>query len=128
MTESQFDLVFDDLGARFIIAGDLNAKNKWWGCRVNNPKGNALFRSIQRRGIDCHSSGEPTYWPTDPLKFPDILDIALSKGIDRSKIACSSNADLLSDHSATVLRLNLPVQKRASRPGRAPTWTHSLTE
>lgn len=115
VSQSQFDMLMNDLGARFIIAGDFNAKNKWWGSRTNNPKGNALFRCIQNKRIGCHASGEPTYWPTDPLKYPDILDIALSKGIDCSKISCSSNADLLSDHSATELLLNLPVFKKAPR-------------
>lgn len=49
------------------------------------------------------------------MKYFDILDIALSKGTNCTKISCSSNADLLSDHSATELHFNLPLHKKAPR-------------
>jgi len=68
----EFQQLLDSLGTRFLIGGDFNAKHSWWGSRIKNPKGRALFDCIQSRGFKCHSTDEPTYWPTDPTKQPSI--------------------------------------------------------
>ncbi|WP_316206644.1 hypothetical protein, partial [Escherichia coli] len=39
---SEIPLLFDS-NTPTIVAGDLNAKNKHWGCLSNNTKGNSLW-------------------------------------------------------------------------------------
>jgi len=112
ITASHLSEFFEHFGPRFIAAGDYNAKHSWWGSRANNPKGKTLFGYLQRHRLDCHSTGEPTHWPTNPLKTPDLLDFAVSKGIGHAKISCTTNADLLSDHCAINVLINTPVLRK----------------
>jgi hypothetical protein len=48
------------------------------------------------------STGEPKYWPADLNKIPDLLDIAVTKGISEIQ----SNLDLSSDHSVIIITLS----------------------
>lgn len=68
ITLNQFNDFFLTLGHKFIIGGDLNAKNIQWGCRVNNPRGNLLEFTTQNHNYKVHSPPSPTYWPTSPRK------------------------------------------------------------
>jgi hypothetical protein len=40
------------------------------------------------------STGEPTYWPSDRNKIPDLLDFAITKGISEVLSHVESNFDL----------------------------------
>lgn len=95
-----------NLGPKFILGGDFNAKHTWWGSRVVNPKGTILYKCILDLGCIVHSTGEPTYWPSDPVKIPDLLDFAISKGINPVKISTVGCYDLCSDHSMVKVLLN----------------------
>jgi len=112
ITETHLHEFFESLGPRFIAAGDFNAKHSWWGSRTNNPKGKTLHKYLMRKNLDCHSTGEPTHWPSDPSKPPDLLDIAICKGIGRAKLVCTTYDRLVSDHSAVNLLLNIPVLRK----------------
>lgn len=35
---------FNSLGHYFIVGGDLNAKNQFWGCHTTNPKERTLLQ------------------------------------------------------------------------------------
>jgi len=52
------------------------------------------------------SNGEPTYWPTDPRKLPDLLDFFVSHGLPRNNRQIHSNYDLLSDHTPVIVSLS----------------------
>jgi hypothetical protein len=67
------------LGPRFLEAGDWNAKHTAWGSRIITPKGRNLLNAIQHNKLNYMSTGEPTYWPTDLNKTPDLLDFAITK-------------------------------------------------
>jgi exonuclease III len=69
------------LGPQFIAAGDWNAKHTTWGSRLKTTKGRNLLRTMTELNINFLPTGEPTYWPTDRNKTPDLLDFALMKGI-----------------------------------------------
>lgn len=58
---------------RFILGGDLNAKHVDWGARLTTTKGRELRQAISETNCSFHSTGKPTYWPTDPNKIPDLL-------------------------------------------------------
>ena len=109
-TKSQFNHMFNKLGPRFIIGGDYNIKHTAWGSRLISPgKGNELLRAINESKCDYLSSGEPTYWPTDPRKIPDLLDFFILKGISLSCSQAEGIHDLTSDHTPVLLSLNAKV-------------------
>lgn len=55
--------------------------------------------------IDTLSSGNPTYWPSDPCRIPDLLDFVLYKGIQKELLDIQDNYELSSDHSALIVTL-----------------------
>jgi len=74
------------LGDRFIAAGDYNAKHTHWGSRLVTPKGRQIYNAIIKPNnkLDYVSPGNPTYWPTDPRKVPDLIEFAVTKNIPRN--------------------------------------------
>jgi len=69
------------MGNRFIVGGDFNAKNTHWGSRLTTAKGREVLRAIQETGCEAMSTGKPTYWLTDPGKIPDLIDFFIIKNI-----------------------------------------------
>ena len=49
------------------------------------------------------STGEPTYWPSDQNKIPDLIDFFVYKGISDKLLEAKSNLDLSSDHTPVIL-------------------------
>lgn len=97
---------FKHLGQRWIIGGDLNAKHRSWGSRLNSPKGNELYKAINSINGAAISNGSPTYWPSDRRKIPDCIDIFVSKGIATPYTSIENANDLTSDHSPIILTLS----------------------
>lgn len=94
------------LGSHFLVAGDWNAKHTAWGSRLITPKGRNLLQAIQQNSLNILSTGEPTYWPTDTTKIPDLLDFAITRGISSRNSGIDSSYDLSSDHSPIVITLS----------------------
>ena len=94
------------LGPRFIIGGDFNAKHTNWGSRITNTKGKYLLTSIFNNNCSHISTGEPTYWPADLSKKPDLIDFFIYKGISRKNLSIHSCFDLSSDHSPIILNVS----------------------
>ena len=86
MTKEKFEEFFDTLGDRFLACGDYNAKHTYWGSRLMNPRGRQLYKALVDHSncLDHVSPAQPTYWPTDPRKIPDLIDFAISKNINRN--------------------------------------------
>jgi hypothetical protein len=106
ISAEEYEDLFLTLGSHFLIAGDWNAKHTTWGSRLTTPKGRNLFTAIRKRNLKYLSTGEPTYWPTDINKIPDLLDFAVTKGIPDVHREIESNLDLSSDHSAIIITLS----------------------
>lgn len=104
------------LGDRFIVGGDYNAKHVDWGSRLTTTKGKELREAIREMGCNYHSTGKPTYWPTDPTKIPDLLDFFISRRVSPNFIDIEENLDLDSDHSAVILTLSERIIKKENRP------------
>jgi hypothetical protein len=49
-----------------------------------NPKDHKLYETIQEMKLEILSTGEPTYWPTDINKTPDLLDFFIFKGLQHN--------------------------------------------
>ena len=113
-----------ELGDRFILGGDFNAKHSDWGSRVTLTRGNELMHAIKELGCNFHSSGNPTYWPTDRNKIPDLVDFFISKRVSPNFISVEDSHDFNSDHSAVILKLSEAIVKKANKP----TLTNSSTD
>lgn len=116
ITTLEYDALFDTLGTKWLAGGDFNAKHQLWGSRLRTTKGKHLYDSITARGLQCHSNGQPTYWPTDPAKKPDCIDFFISKNISSNYIQLTNIADLTSDHSPILLMLSDTIITKAKRP------------
>lgn len=91
------------LGHRFIAGGDLNSKNTIWGSRLTLPKGKQLLEAIRKYKSNFISSGEPTFWPTNKNKKPDLIDFFITKNINHANLKIESCFELSSDHSPIIL-------------------------
>jgi hypothetical protein len=109
ITHDQFDRFFTTLGNRFIAGGDYNAKHQDWGSRLATPRGRQLLRVINENNFNHISTGEPTYWPTDMRKVPDLLDFFVSKGVNQYYTDVQSCLDLSSDHSPIILKVSTRI-------------------
>lgn len=115
-TKTQFNSIFNKLGPRFIIGGDYNIKHTAWGSRLISPgKGNELLSVINENNCDYLSSKEPTYWPTDTKKIPDLLDFFIIKGISTNYTKTEGINDLTSDHTPVLLSISASVIKKKKR-------------
>lgn len=113
--EEYYDFL-STLGSHFIVAGDWNSKHTAWGSRLITPKGRNLLKAIQQHNSSFLSTGEPTYWPTDRNKIPDLLDFAVTKGISDINTRIESNFDLASDHSSITITLSTNIIWREPTP------------
>ena len=102
---------FNSLGNRFIAGGDYNAKHPWWGSRQSyaSPRGKQLYDAMQEQNLIPISTGEPTYWPSDKNKLPDLIDFAVTKGFNANYFSVQSCLDLSSDHSPILIQLNTQI-------------------
>ncbi|KAL7295758.1 hypothetical protein TKK_0011101 [Trichogramma kaykai] len=105
--QDQFTTFFKKLGSRFIAGGDYNAKHPSWRSRsiIPSPRGRQLYDSIQTNRLITASSGEPTFWPSDLSKKPDLIDFFIAKGISSHYLSAQSSLELTSDHSPIILEL-----------------------
>ncbi|KMQ93980.1 rna-directed dna polymerase from mobile element jockey-like protein [Lasius niger] len=58
------------------------------------------------------TTGEPTYWPTDRRKKPDVIDFCIVKGISVYQFKAESSFDLTSDHTPILITLNAIISKK----------------
>ena len=114
--KDQFEEYFEKLGNKFLACGDYNAKHTYWGSRLQNPKGKQLYLTLvdQKNGLDFLSPRQPTYWPTDPKKIPDLIDLAITKNINRNSVSIQVSNDLSSDHSPIIVLYSghVPIVKQ----------------
>lgn len=56
--------------------------------------GKTMFKSVKSNELDYLNTNEPTYWPTDTSKVPDLLNYFIIKDIyeDIPKSALLSNS------------------------------------
>ena len=98
------------------MGGDFNAKNTLWGSRTTTTKGRELAKTLVTNNLKCISTGEPTYWPSDRNKQPDLLDFCITKGIDNKKIKITSCFEFSSDHSPIILEIHANILKKEKQP------------
>lgn len=114
--QEQFSNYFKSLGPKFLAGGDFNAKHVQWGSRLTTTKGKELWNTIRDNSLSHASTGQPTYWPTDRSKIPDLIDFCVTKNINASYISVESSFDLSSDHSPVIITLSTKALKIPSTP------------
>lgn len=112
----QYKQLLSRYKGRFIIGGDFNAKNIHWGSRLTTTKGRELHRALKEMGCEVISTGNPTYWPTDRKRKPDLIDFFITKQITRSSLQIEDGVDMNSDHSPIYLTLNGEVNELKHNP------------
>jgi hypothetical protein len=123
ITPDEYVTLFRSLGSRFLIGGDWNAKHTAWGARLITPKGRKIFKAISSYNCRYFSTGEPTYWPTDLTKLPDLLDFLVTRGIPAIYIQVESVFELSSDHSPVIVTIYASTIHKAATP--TLTMTHT---
>ena len=108
--------MFDTMGPSFILGGDFNAKNTFWGSRLTSPKGKELLSAAQQLKCDFFSGGAPTYWPSDTKKIPDLIDFFIAKGIAENYIHVENSDALSSDHSPVILIISETIILKEKPP------------
>ena len=94
------------MGSNFVIGGDFNPKHTHWGSRLISPKGRELLEAGHQTNCEFHSSGIPTYWPTDTNKLPDVIDCPYFE----------NNEGLSSDHSPIILTISETIIEKEKLP------------
>lgn len=116
ISPQQYSEYIKTLGPRFIAGGDFNAKHADWGSRLTNKKGKNLMEAITKNNCKFISTGEPTYWPSDIKKKPDLIDFCITKNINHNQLSISSCLDLSSDHSPIIVEYFTITKVRCSIP------------
>jgi hypothetical protein len=134
VTQEQLHTYYNSLGKRFIAGGDYNAKHTAWGSKLIKPRERVIFKTMERLHLRHLSTGEPTYWPSDINKLPDLVDFCVTKGIPPTSATATSCLDLSSDRSpvlAFIATYPLTPVKTPHLSNRQTNWDlfrHLITE
>ena len=102
-----------------ILAGDLNSKNTGWDCRTTNVNGRLLQSYIDRTATQIRAPSTPTFFGA--IGEPDILDIALVRGVDLTEDPVVLN-ELSSDHNPLLLQIGPDVPNIEEYTTRRTDW------
>lgn len=114
--QADFTTFFKTLGTRFIVGGDYNAKHTTWGSRITTTKGRELLLSMQKNNLNYLTTRQPTYWPSDRNRLPDLLDFCVVKGMDPKKLLIESCLELNSDHTPIIVSTSNSVICKPKKP------------
>jgi hypothetical protein len=125
IAKMDYDNLFCTIGCKWIIGGDFNAKHEDWGSRFTNHRGRELKKAIIGAQANIVSSFQPTYWPSDLNKLPDLIDFYIIKNVSNRYIDVKSYEDLSSDHSPVVMTINHKIlfrKKKVEVVNRLTDW------
>jgi hypothetical protein len=95
--QEQSEDFYDNLERRFISGGDYR------GLRLSTHRGHEVLKAMERNNLKHLYTGEPTYWPSDRNKLPDLVDICVTKGNPQDFVVAKSCFALSSDHSPVLI-------------------------
>jgi hypothetical protein len=78
--------------------------------------GHEVLKTMERNNLKHLSTGEPTYWPSDRNKLPDLVDLCVRKGIPQGFTVAKSGFDLSSNHSPVLIRLTAHAVNQEKQP------------
>ena len=109
IAKGDFVYFLDALGNRFIAGGVYRTKHIQWGSRFIRVRGKNLLNSIITNNLNYLATYEPTYWPTDTNKIPDLLDFFITKSISPRYVQINSSAELSSEHSPVIATVSSTI-------------------
>jgi hypothetical protein len=71
---------------------------------------------MERYNLKHLSMGEPTYWPSERNKLPDLVDFCVTKGIPQDFAAAKSCFNLSSNHSPVLITLTSHALNQEKQP------------
>lgn len=116
ITLIQYEHFFNSLGHYFIVGGDFNAKNQFWGCHTTNPKGRTLLQLANLKKYSILAPPDPTYWPTSISKRPDILDIFITFTPNSFQNIIKNLLEPCSDHTSVLLSIDAQPSTQPRQP------------
>ncbi|GBP34200.1 RNA-directed DNA polymerase from mobile element jockey [Eumeta japonica] len=94
------------LGDAVILFGDFNSKSTNWNCNYTNSNGRKMEAFAEDIHFNIIPPLSPTHYHNNDNYRPDILDIALMKGV-ALKLSCIETLQCLnSDHRPVLMRLD----------------------
>lgn len=109
VSKEMFTRFFETLGNRFLVGGDWNCKNTYWGSRLTNTRGRQLKLSLDANNLFTASTCEPTHFPPVISKIPDLIDFFVIKGFSSHYVKCEPCYDTSSAHSPVLLTLSTKI-------------------
>ncbi|KAJ8706107.1 hypothetical protein PYW07_010884 [Mythimna separata] len=100
-------------------------RNAHWGSRLSTTRGRQLKKCVDRNHLTTIATSEPTHWPTDPNKLPDVLDFFITKGLSRLYYKVDGCLDGSSNHIPVILTVSTNVlsqQKNHRLYNRHTNW------
>jgi endonuclease/exonuclease/phosphatase family metal-dependent hydrolase len=89
-------------GLPVLMAGDLNAKHVDWNSRLITTRGRLLRAYADKNSCLIHGPNTPTTVPYNPSSPPDVLDIAITRGL-HSPVFMTTCSALSSDHLPVLI-------------------------
>ena len=112
LKKEDYLILVRSFSGKFIFGGDFNSKNTHWGSRLTNTKGSEIQHAIKMRKCEVHTTGKPTYWPTDGNKVPDLIGFFVSRNLSPRFMGVNEEFDMDSVHSPIVLMLSETINKK----------------
>ena len=85
-------------------SGRLQLKAHAMGIKKHCASRQNTEKYIRNNNLNILSIGTPTYWPTDLNKKPDLLDFAVTRGLNTNKLKITPNLELSSDHTPIIMQ------------------------
>jgi hypothetical protein len=86
-----------------------------------------LQKSIRNNNLICITTRQPTYWPSDPQKIPDLIDFCIAKGINSKNIFVESSLELTSDHTPLLVTILTSARGKPKKPSLTSSKTNWST-
>jgi endonuclease/exonuclease/phosphatase family metal-dependent hydrolase len=94
-----------------------------WGARIITTKGRELHKAISNYNLQYLSTRQPTFWPSDTNRQPDLLDFCITKGINIQKLEIESCLELSSDHTPVIVTMHTQITKKQQKPALYSKYT-----
>lgn len=102
-TEADFNQILNDLGSKFIIGGDFNAKSRLWGSFRGDVRGRCLQQAVQSSSAQILATGHATHYPADTNRTPSHIDLFVYNGLRPENFMIRTEYQLSSDHLPIVV-------------------------
>jgi len=112
--EVDYTRFFHTRGHRFIAGGDYNAKHVTWGERITTTKGRELHKAMSNNNLQYLSTRQPTFWPSDTNRQPDLLDFCITKGVNIQKFEIDLCLELSTGHTPVIVTMHTHITKKTT--------------